>query len=103
MPDTVQQGIDNLLAHANENIRRGTVARDAKGRPATVRSGSVNHPMLNDGRPTLIPFQWNGRIIEDPDEAAEMALKSGLVWPSFDTHDEATAVSRQISNSLRIQ
>ncbi len=90
-----------LRQHAQANIAAGMIAHDDKGRPATVRSGSVENPNLNNGKPTLIPFQWDGKIV-DQREAERRAIKSGISWPSFETNAEADAASRKLSASIRI-
>ncbi len=99
--DAAEDPMAPLQAHAQANIDAGTIAYEG-GQPATVRSGSVNHPDLNNGRPTLIPFQWGGEILQDPDEAAQRAIDSGIQWPVFDTHEEATAASKGLSGSIQL-
>ncbi len=90
----VQLGMENLKRHSFENKTRGLT----KGNQS-VRSGSVEDERLNGGRPTLIPFFYNNKVVS-PKEAVELALKSGRVWPAFNSNDEATAVSRSISSRL---
>jgi hypothetical protein len=90
-----------LRKHAEANISAGTVARDPEGNPATVRSGSVNNSRLNEGKATLIPFQWNGKIV-DQAEAERLAIESGIEWPSFESHEEATKASKSLSESLQV-
>jgi GGDEF domain-containing protein len=98
--DTPPDHMAPLRAHAQRNIDRGTLANTPEGM-ASVRSGSVNHELLNDGRTTLIPFQWDGEIL-DPREATQRAIDSGIQWPAFDSIDEATAASKQLSGSLEL-
>lgn len=54
---------------------------------------TVGHPKLNGGKPTNIPSLWlvNGKPYraKNEDEAAELAVRSGLTWPSFPTFDIA--------------
>lgn len=62
----------------------------------TTDPGAV--PALNGGQPTVIPTLWviNGvptRV--DEDTAAQMAIQSGLKFPSFKTPQEAEAFSQQ--------
>lgn len=90
-----------LREHALGNVRNRTYVANPDGSFSTVRSGSVNHPGLNGGKTTLIPFVWDGKVIDDPDMAAEMAIQSGARWPSFESHEEATRASKDLSNSLR--
>jgi len=89
-----QLGLENLKRHSFENATRGLT----KGNQS-VRSGSVEDERLNDGKPTLIPFFYDNKVV-DAKEAVERALESGRVWPSFDTNKEATAASRSISDKL---
>ena len=89
-----QLGLENLKRHSFENSVTGNKLGNS-----SVKSGSVEDARLNDGKPTLIPFLYKGRIVE-PQEAVELALQSGRVWPAFKTNDEATAASVKISSSL---
>jgi len=64
----------------------------------------VNHPGINDGKPTLIPsiFMINGEKVRftDPDRASEAAIESGLEFPSFPSHygpDGTTAFAKKRS------
>ena len=93
--------LEPLRAHAQSNIDRGTTVRNPDGSTSTVRSGSVEDSRLNGGRPTLIPFVWEGRIV-DPDEAIRRAIESGTAWPAFDSNDQATEASKLISESIRV-
>jgi len=90
-----QLGIENLKRHSFENVKTGNTFKNS-----SVLSGSVEDPRLNDGRPTLIPWLYEGRVLTDGNEAVELALASGRVWPAFDTNDEATEVSKRISSKL---
>ena len=89
-----QLGIENIRRHSFENKTTGKGFGNS-----TVLSGSIQDERLNGGKPTLIPFLYNGKRVE-PQEAADRAVASGKVWPSFDTDDEATAVSKRISSKL---
>ena len=93
--------MEPLRLHALNNVRNGTFVRNEDGSFSTVRSGSVNYPWLNGGKTTLIPFVWNGKIINNPDVAAEYALESGMQWPVFETQEEATKASKELSDSIR--
>ena len=88
-----------LRDHARQNLNSGNAVRNPDGSVSTVRSGSVQDPRLNNGRPTLIPFVWDGRILS-AEEAVERAVQSGQQWPSFNTNEEATAASKQLSADL---
>jgi len=87
-----------LRAHSQAHIESGnTVAMD--GGVASVRSGSVQHPELNGGQPTLIPFIWDGKELNQ-EEAQKRAIESGIAWPSFASNEAATAASKQLSHSI---
>jgi hypothetical protein len=89
-----QLGLENLKRHSFENTTTGKTLNNS-----SVLSGSVQDERLNGGRPTLIPFLYDGRVV-DGAEAVERALASKRVWPAFDTNDEATVASKKISNRL---
>ena len=89
-----QLGIENLKRHSFLNKMSGN-----KMGNSSVLSGSVQDDRLNGGRPTLIPFLYKGRRVE-PREAIELAAASKQIWPSFDTNEEASLVSQQISAGL---
>ena len=90
-----------LKEHALNNIRRGLIAYDEEGHPATVRSGSVRNKRLNNGQPTLIPFQWDGKILSQR-EAERRAVESGITWPVFSNEEDAKRVSTAISDSMEL-
>ena len=90
-----QLGLENLKRHSFENQISGNTHKNS-----SVLSGSVEDERLNGGRPTLIPFVYEGRIASEPGEAVERALASGKVWPSFATNDEATRASKKLSDRL---
>jgi len=90
----MQLGLENLKRHSFENA-----IGDKKMGNSSVLSGSVQDPRLNGGRPTLIPFLYDGRKVS-PQEAVDLAIKSGRVWPAFDTNEAATAASQGVSHRL---
>ncbi len=92
-------GVENLIRHARFNFESGRTVRNADGSVSSVRSGSVEDKRLNNGRPTLIPFVYDGKIVNTK-EAVRRAIESKLLFPSFDTNEEATVVSKQISESI---
>lgn len=68
----------------------------------TTTTGKNDFPNLNGGRPTVIPTLWlvDGkptRVSED--KAAELAAKSGLKFPSFDTEKQAEDFSQRREDS----
>ena len=97
MADLKQQlGLENLKRHSSENIARGTNVGNQ-----SVRSGSVEDERLNGGKPTLIPFVYDGRVVEI-EEAVERAIKSKRQWPAFDTNEQATVASKRLSKSIKL-
>lgn len=89
-----------LVDHSRESDRSGKAYRHPDGSRSTVLSGSVEHPRLNSGAPTLVPHLWGGKIVKSDDEAAERAIASGKRYPAFKSHEEATEVSKTISADL---
>lgn len=89
-----QLGLENLKRHSFENAVAGK-----KMGNSSVLSGSIQDPRLNGGRPTLVPFLYNGKVVSAR-EAGDLAVKSGRVWPSFDTNEQATLASKGVSNRL---
>ena len=72
----------------------GEFRQNADGSQSTEYTIGVNDKRLNKGRPTVIPSIWmvNGKIVElDQASAREAAVKSGLTFPDFDTHEEGDA------------
>lgn len=80
-------GQDELLRHHYMNIVEGKAVENDDGSLSTVYSRQVNHPDLNDGKPTLIPSVWNGKILNER-EAIKKAIASGRDWTWLDTHPE---------------
>ena len=88
-----------LQEHSEANVKSGGTVDFGGGNIGSVQSGSVQDSRLNNGKPTLIPFIWNGKKVSGK-EAIERAVKSGVKWPVFDTNEQATEASIQLSNSL---
>ena len=87
-----------IVEHGLRNLEEGKDFTDSEGQHS-VLSGSVEDERLNNGRPTLIPFVYDGRKV-DVEEAIARAVESGTEWPSADTNEELTAVSRIASTIL---
>ena len=85
-------------------LKKGEFLNNPGGSQSTERLIGVNDPRLNNGRPTVIPsvFFHKGKIIqfsavsktgqisvsrEQQAGAIEAAIASGLVFPSFDSHE----------------
>ena len=87
-----------LVAHGRHNIETGQWFRDDRG-VHTILSGSVEDERLNGGKPTVIPTVYGGKQLDWP-EAIDRAVKSGIQWPSADTEDEATRISKEASAQM---
>ena len=96
-----ESSVEPLRQHAQNNIHSGNTVRNEDGSISTVRSGSVRVDELNGGKPTLIPFVWDGKVV-DEEEAISRAIQSGKKWPSFNTDDEATIASKGLSSSINV-
>ena len=98
-----RSGLSNKLqplrAHSAATRAAGKGRRNEGGSVSTVLSGSVNHPGLNRGLPTLIPFLWDG-VEVDEEEAVRRAIESGIQWPAYGTHEYATMMSKSLSRGL---
>ena len=94
-----QLGIETLRRHSHFNATNDGLVHNDDGSVSSVRSGSVEDKRLNNGRPTLIPFVYDGKVV-DVKEAVKRAVESKGVFPAFDTNEEATAASIKISDSL---
>ena len=88
-----------LREHAERNMRNRTFVLNEDGTTSSVKSGSVEDSRLNGGKPTLIPFVYDGRVV-DVREAIDRAVESGIEFPAFNTNEEATRASRALSDSL---
>jgi len=75
--------MDPILRHHYENLANGTAVKNEDGSVSTVFTVQVDI----DGKPTLIPTVWDGRILSE-EEAAQRALNSGIQWPTANSHEE---------------
>jgi hypothetical protein len=109
---------DELLRHHYMNIAENKAVENEDGSLSTVYSIQVNHPGLNDGKPTLIPSVWDGEILTkkdedgnpmirpdgkwdvDEDAAAEKAIATGRRWTTRDTHEELDAWDRLLHKDM---
>jgi hypothetical protein len=87
-----------LVIHGRKNLETNGWFKDEDGMH-TILSGSVDDERLNNGKPTVIPFVYEGRKV-GVDEAIERAVTSGIQWPSANTHEEATAISKAASSAM---
>jgi hypothetical protein len=76
------------------------------GTVSTIRSMGVNDPLLNDGKPTLIPSIWDGKQ-RDEHEAIIRAIQYSqhrkIKWPSFKDHKESTEAAKAASALMQTQ
>jgi len=100
--DVHQPDLTPLRQHSEANAKSGKLLYNADGSVSSVRSGSVQVSELNNGKPTLIPFIYDGRLV-DVNEAIDRAIKSGITWPAFDTNEEASIASQKLSASFDTQ
>jgi hypothetical protein len=74
----------------------GEWVQNPNGSWSSEITGTVTHPELNGGKPTLVPTLWliDGKAVRvDEDTAAELAIKSGLQFRSYASEGEADAAS----------
>jgi len=91
---------DELLRHHYKNIAEGKTKENDDGSLSTVYSRQVNHPDLNDGKPTLIPSVWDGKILNE-DAAVRRAIDSKRKWTTRDTHEELRALDIMLHQDMR--
>ena len=97
LPPTVRQKMDMfggttvlddpILDHHYSNIKKGKTRKNKDGYLNTVVTIQVEDKSLNDGKPTLIPTVYDGKIVSEK-EAVKRAIDSGKKWTSADTHAE---------------
>lgn len=87
-----------LVAHGRMNLRTGGWFKDRDGMHP-ILSGSVNDDRLNEGKPTVIPFVYDGKRVS-LDEAIERAISSGIQWPFAGSISEATKISKAASKAM---
>ena len=78
---------DPVLDHHYNNIKEGKTIKGEDGYLSTVVTIQVEDKNLNDGKPTLIPTVYDGKIVSEK-EAVKRAIDSGKKWTSADTHAE---------------
>ncbi len=88
-----QEGIKSIVEHSQAHIDSGTFGTMKDGKTMTVFSTIVSAKELNDGRETVIPLFWNGKI-RSHKEAIDLAIQSNKVWPSATTVDEADFIDK---------
>ena len=88
-----------LQEQSEKAVREGKTVDFDNGRTGSIQSGSVQDSRLNEGKPTLIPFIWDGELVGKK-EAVDRAVASGVKWPVFSTNKEATEASIRLSDTL---
>ena len=87
--DTIMKHHFNTLAN-NQGV-------STNGGVATVHTIQVD---IN-GRPTLIPSVWDGKIVSDQ-EAVARAKASGQIWPTANTHKELRAYDEKLHENIKL-
>lgn len=87
-----------LFEHSDNNIRTGNSFMQ-DGQRVSTRSITISDPRLNNGRPTLIPSAYEGRIVPDR-EAVERAIASKKRFPSGETFEELDKLAPLISRLM---
>lgn len=89
-----------VISRQRADGSRINVLRNFDGSESSERAGSVEHPLLNRGRPTLIPFINQETGLEmTAEEGIQAAIDSGLQYPAFDTNEEATVFATERSRN----
>ena len=96
------QDLEPLRQHSANNVKTGKAVHNEDGSMSTIRSASVEDKNLNGGKITLIPTVWDGKILSAK-EATERAIKSGIKWPTFESHEAATKASKELSASFQYE
>ena len=86
--------MDAITKHHIENMANGGTKNN--GSRSTVRTIQVDI----GGRPTLIPTVWSGEVLTN-DQAKRRAIKTGIKWPTADTHDELGKIDRDIRKAFK--
>jgi hypothetical protein len=90
-PEGQLQGTPYLLPQFNSlgptrPMGAGEYFQNQSGSWSNEITGTVQDPNLNGGKPTVVPTVWikNGQVFRvSEDEAIQLAIQSGLTFPSF--------------------
>lgn len=93
----LQSPMDAITQHHYENLATGKEVRNKDGTVSTVYTIQVEI----DGKPTLIPTVWDGKIIQDQEEAKRRAVASGKKWPQRKTHQELRKFDQAIHQNMK--
>ena len=75
--------MDPILAHHFKNLAEGKTVTNEDGTVSSIFTIQADI----DGKPTLIPTVWDGKILT-PKEAIKKALETGIKWPTAKTHED---------------
>ena len=87
--------MDPILEHHYRNIAEGKTVKNKDGSTSTVYTMQIDV----NGVPTLIPSVWDGKILNEKD-ATKRALKSGVRWPTRETHEELRAYDVELHKEM---
>jgi len=92
------EGIRSLLQHSQDTLDSGKSVLHDSGKTSTIVTGGVQDERLNNGRETIIPTLWEGKIYnlqvsEERETAVQFALRSGKTWPSASDLAEAAQIN----------
>ena len=92
--------MDPVLEHHYNNIKEGKTRQDKDGYINTVVTIQVDKiKKLNNGKPTLIPTVYNGKIVSEK-EAIKKAIDSGKKWTSADTHKQLREYDKKLHKQM---
>jgi hypothetical protein len=97
MAKVLQSPMDAITRHHYENLAAGKEVRHKDGKVSTVYTIQVEI----DGKPTLIPTVWDGKIIDDQEEAKRRAIASRKQWPQRKTHEELRKFDQAIHRNMK--
>tara|TARA_R110000824_G_C14712585_1_gene624044 strand:- start:46 stop:429 length:384 start_codon:yes stop_codon:yes gene_type:complete len=93
----LRPSMNAITRHHYENLAAGKEVRHKDGKVSTVYTIQVEI----DGKPTLIPTVWDGKIIDDEKEATRRAIASGKKWPQRKTHAELRQFDQEIHRGMK--
>lgn len=96
---TVNEDIEPLIFHHFNNIKYGNTSIDPNGRVQSVFSRQVNHPKLNNNKPTLIPSVYAGEVL-NTEESIKAAIDSGIKWTFANSHEELRKYDEKIHKRM---
>ena len=97
----LQSPMDAITQHHYENLATGKEVRHKDKRGRDMVSTVMTMQVEIDGKPTLIPSVWDGKIIRDFKEATKRAIASGKKWPQRKTHQELRKFDQAIHQNMK--